>query len=202
MNRSRGDHFNAMPSHRSCFSHSLVDLLCDVSALFKRNYSTLLRFAHELTTNPDPAAEEMAPPEILASASGRADVGVTPHFGGVSQAVDWVAPAPDATPADGGRAEDYLDEVFTQSAEQQARTRDWNDEYQLVLDLPQNNRHDVVLRARAMYRTQTGFVEAAVAAAMEVVKGNVMALNSSDPPQSRVRLALPHSPTPLCAHAH
>lgn len=133
----------------------------------------------------------MSPPEILAAASGRADVGTAPHFGGVSEAVDWVVPAPTATATDGARNEDYLDEVHTQSAEQQSRMRDWNDEYQLVLDLPQTNRHDMVLRARAIYRTQTGFVEAAVAAAIEVVKGNVMALNSSDPPQSRVRRRRP-----------
>lgn len=60
------------------------------------------------------------------------------------------------------------------------QTRDWNEELQVTHELPQNRLTERLLRDRAIFKSNSDFVVAAVRAAVSVVNGDIMAINPGE----------------------
>ncbi|VEL14643.1 unnamed protein product [Protopolystoma xenopodis] len=61
------------------------------------------------------------------------------------------------------------------------QTRDWNEEAQVVHELPQASFTERLLRDRSIFKSNSDFVAAATRAAVSVVNGDVAPLNPSEP---------------------
>ena len=91
----------------------------------------------------------------------------------------WIVP-PSGHVADGLKAEDswlyrlgYEEHILGQ-------TRDWNEEIQSIREMSGKTKSERLTRERAMYKTYSDFLSAAVRGAVSVVDGNMMPINPGE----------------------
>eukprot|EP00079_Xenopus_tropicalis_P008751 XP_002932134.2 PREDICTED: clustered mitochondria protein homolog [Xenopus tropicalis] len=153
INQSTAELFNPKPATPSHLSHSLVELLNQVSPAFKKNFFALQK--RRIHRHP---LERIA----------------TPY-----QVYSWVAPSTSHI-IDCVRAEDAYNSRLGYEEHIPGQTRDWNEELQTTRELPQALPTDQQLRQRATFKINSDFVGASTRGAMAVIDGNVMAINPSE----------------------
>ncbi|KAF3847778.1 hypothetical protein F7725_020806 [Dissostichus mawsoni] len=142
LNQSTTYTFNPKPANHSFLSHSLVELLSQISLPSRR---TSL-----------PAEEKRHPFERIA----------TPF-----QVYSWTAPQVDHA-MDCVRAEDAYTSRLGYEEHIPGQTRDWNEELQTTRELPRKNLPERLLRERAIFKVHSDFAAAATRGAMAVIDGN------------------------------
>ncbi|XP_056586170.1 clustered mitochondria protein homolog isoform X2 [Triplophysa dalaica] len=159
VNQSTAYSFNPKPANPSILSHALLDLLVQISPVFKRNFSALLK-----------KRESTHPFKRIA----------TPF-----QVFSWTAPALDHT-LDCVRAEDAS--FFRMGYEEHlpGQARDWNEELQSTRELPRKNLTDRLMRDRAVFKANSDFVSTATRGAMGVIDGNVMPIDPSEEQRQQI----------------
>lgn len=159
INQSTDEEFNPKPANPNHLSHSLIELLSQVSPSFKRNFTLLQR-----------KRTQRHPFERVA----------TPY-----QVYSWVSPMADH-PIDAIRAEDAFSSKLGYEEHIPGQTRDWNEELQTTRELPRKNLPERLLRERAIFKVHSDFVSAASRGAQAVIDGNVMAINPGE--ESRMQM--------------
>ncbi|KAM6932597.1 clustered mitochondria protein homolog isoform 1-T1 [Lycodopsis pacificus] len=145
--------FNPKPANPSFLSHSLVELLSQISPAFKKNFTALQK-----------KRVQRHPFERIA----------TPF-----QVYSWTAPQVDHA-MDCVRAEDAYTSRLGYEEHIPGQTRDWNEELQTTRELPRKNLPERLLRERAIFKVHSDFAAAATRGAMAVIDGNVMAINPGE----------------------
>ncbi|XP_077336616.1 clustered mitochondria protein homolog isoform X2 [Lithobates pipiens] len=153
LNQSTAYNFNPKPANPSFLSHSLVELLNQVSPVFKKNFAALQK-----------KRVQRHPFERIA----------TPF-----QVYSWTAPLVEHA-MDCVRAEDAYTSRLGYEEHIPGQTRDWNEELQTTRELPRKNLPERLLRERAIFKVHSDFTAAATRGAMAVIDGNVMAINPSE----------------------
>ncbi|KAG8455747.1 hypothetical protein GDO86_001803 [Hymenochirus boettgeri] len=153
INQSTAEVFNPKPASPSHLSHSLVELLNQLSPAFKKNFFVLQK-----------KRIHRHPLERIA----------TPY-----QVYSWVAPNTNHI-IDCVRAEDAYNSRLGYEEHIPGQTRDWNEELQTTRELPQVLPTDLQLRQRATFKINSDFVGASTRGAMAVIDGNVMAINPGE----------------------
>eukprot|EP00096_Caligus_rogercresseyi_P001416 TRINITY_DN1226_c0_g1_i1.p1 TRINITY_DN1226_c0_g1~~TRINITY_DN1226_c0_g1_i1.p1 ORF type:complete len:1301 (+),score=495.78 TRINITY_DN1226_c0_g1_i1:192-4094(+) len=159
INSSTEDELNSKPASPSHLSHSLIDLLGQVSPLFKKNFASLQK-----------KRAGRHPFERVA----------TPY-----QIYSWTSPSMDH-PLDSIRAEDAFSSKLGYEEHIPGQTRDWNEELQTTRELPRKNLPERLLRERAIFKVHSDFVSAATRGAQAVIDGNVMAINPGEEPKMQM----------------
>ncbi|XP_028274943.1 clustered mitochondria protein homolog isoform X3 [Parambassis ranga] len=153
LNQSTTYTFNPKPANPSFLSHSLVELLSQISPTFKKNFTALQK-----------KRVQRHPFERIA----------TPF-----QVYSWTAPQVDHA-MDCVRAEDAYTSRLGYEEHIPGQTRDWNEELQTTRELPRKNLPERLLRERAIFKVHSDFAAAATRGAMAVIDGNVMAINPGE----------------------
>ncbi|XP_029373974.1 clustered mitochondria protein homolog isoform X2 [Echeneis naucrates] len=153
LNQSTTYTFNPKPANPSFLSHSLVELLSQISPAFKKNFTALQK-----------KRVQRHPFERIA----------TPF-----QVYSWTAPQVDHA-MDCVRAEDAYTSRLGYEEHIPGQTRDWNEELQTTRELPRKNLPERLLRERAIFKVHSDFAAAATRGAMAVIDGNVMAINPGE----------------------
>ncbi|KAL8614005.1 hypothetical protein ACOMHN_023240 [Nucella lapillus] len=153
LNQSTEDLFNPRAAQPRYLSHSLIELLNQISPSFKRTFSLLLK----RRSGKHPF--ERVP---------------TPY-----QVYSWLAPQPDHQ-VDYIRAEDAFSTRLGYEEHIPGQTRDWNEEIQTTREMPHTNLPERLIRERAIFKVHSDFVAAATRGAMAVIDGNVMAINPGE----------------------
>ncbi|XP_060799958.1 clustered mitochondria protein homolog isoform X2 [Neoarius graeffei] len=153
LNQSTTYNFNPKPANPSFLSHSLVELLSQISPAFKKNFTTLQK-----------KRVQRHPFERIA----------TPF-----QVYNWTAPQIDHA-MDCVRAEDAYTSRLGYEEHIPGQTRDWNEELQTTRELSRKNLPERLLRERAIFKVHSDFAAAATRGAMAVIDGNVMAINPGE----------------------
>lgn len=153
INQSSDEDFNPKPSSPSHLCHSLIELLSQVSPMFKRHFGVLQK-----------KRNQRHPFERVA----------TPY-----QLYAWTAPTMEHT-VDAIRAEDTFSSKLGYEEHIPGQTRDWNEELQTTRELPRKTLPERLLRERAIFKVHSDFVAAATRGAMAVIDGNVMAINPGE----------------------
>ncbi|CAL9683928.1 unnamed protein product [Knipowitschia caucasica] len=153
LNQSTSYTFNPKPANPSFLSHSLVELLSQLSPAFKKNFTALQK-----------KRVQRHPFERIA----------TPF-----QVYSWTAPQVDHA-MDCVRAEDAYTSRLGYEEHIPGQTRDWNEELQTTRELPRKNLPERLLRERAIFKVHSDFAAAATRGAMAVIDGNVMAINPGE----------------------
>ncbi|XP_053729327.1 clustered mitochondria protein homolog [Synchiropus splendidus] len=153
LNQSTTYTFNPKPANPSFLSHSLVELLSQISPAFKKNFTALQK-----------KRVQRHPFERIA----------TPF-----QVYSWTAPQVDHA-MDCVRAEDAYTSRLGYEEQIPGQTRDWNEELQTTRELPRKNLPERLLRERAIFKVHSDFAAAATRGAMAVIDGNVMAINPGE----------------------
>lgn len=153
VNQSTSDVFNPKPSIPSHLCHSLIELLNQLSPLFKRGFSSMQR-----------RRTQRHPFERVS----------TPY-----QLFSWTSPQIEHT-IDAIRAEDTFSAKLGYEEHIPGQTRDWNEELQTTRELPRKNLPERLLRERAIFKVHSDFVAAATRGAVAVIDGNVMAINPGE----------------------
>uniref|UniRef100_A0A1A7YW93 Clustered mitochondria protein homolog n=2 Tax=Iconisemion striatum TaxID=60296 RepID=A0A1A7YW93_9TELE len=153
LNQSTTYTFNPKPANPSFLSHSLVELLSQISAAFKKNFTALQK-----------KRVQRHPFERIA----------TPF-----QVYSWTAPQVDHA-MDCVRAEDAYTSRLGYEEHIPGQTRDWNEELQTTRELSRKNLPERLLRERAIFKVHSDFAAAATRGAMAVIDGNVMAINPGE----------------------
>uniref|UniRef100_T1PBX9 Clustered mitochondria protein homolog n=1 Tax=Musca domestica TaxID=7370 RepID=T1PBX9_MUSDO len=159
INQSTDDVFNPKPDNPSHLSHSLIDLLSQISPSFKR------------------AFQQMQKKRTLRHAFERV---ATPY-----QVYQWTAPQLEHT-IDAIRAEDAFSSKLGYEEHIPGQTRDWNEELQTTRELPRKTLPERLLRERAIFKVHGDFVIAATRGAMAVIDGNVLAINPGEDPKMQM----------------
>ncbi|XP_051719412.1 clustered mitochondria protein homolog isoform X1 [Ctenopharyngodon idella] len=153
LNQSTTYSFNPKPANPSFLSHSLVELLSQISPAFKKNFTALQK-----------KRVQRHPFERIA----------TPF-----QVYSWTAPQIDHA-MDCVRAEDAYTSRLGYEEHIPGQTRDWNEELQTTRELSRKNLPERLLRERAIFKVHSDFAAAATRGAMAVIDGNVMAINPGE----------------------
>lgn len=153
VNQSSEEDFSPKPSTPSHLCHSLIELLCQISPSFKRNFSVL----QKKRTQRHPFERVATPYQVYA----------------------WSTPQLEHT-IDAIRAEDTFSSKLGYEEHIPGQTRDWNEELQTTRELPRKNLPERLLRERAIFKVHSDFVAAATRGAMAVIDGNVMAINPGE----------------------
>ncbi|XP_056675616.1 clustered mitochondria protein homolog isoform X2 [Monodelphis domestica] len=153
LNQSTAYNFNPKPASPRFLSHSLVELLNQISPTFKKHFSLLQK-----------KRVQRHPFERIA----------TPF-----QVYSWTAPQVEHA-MDCVRAEDAYTSRLGYEEHIPGQTRDWNEELQTTRELPRKNLPERLLRERAIFKVHSDFTAAATRGAMAVIDGNVMAINPSE----------------------
>jgi len=153
VNHTTEEEFNPKMASPSYLSHSLIELLNQISPMFKRNFSLL----QKRRTSRHPY--ERVP---------------TPY-----QMYSWIGPQLEHT-VDSIRAEDAFSSKLGYEEHIPGQTRDWNEEMQTTRELPRKNLPERLLRERAIFKVHSDFVSAATRGATAVIDGNVMAINPGE----------------------
>ncbi|KAK4301673.1 hypothetical protein Pmani_026201 [Petrolisthes manimaculis] len=156
---STTDEFNPKPANPCYMSHSLIDLLSQVSTGFKRNFATLLK----KRSSRHPFERVVTPYQVYAWSSPSVEHGI-----------------------DALRAEDAFSSKLGYEEHIPGQTRDWNEELQTTRELPRRTLPERLLRERAIFKVHSDFVAAATRGAMAVVDGNVMAINPGEDPKMQM----------------
>ncbi|KAF9090031.1 Intracellular distribution of mitochondria [Mortierella sp. AD031] len=160
VNKSTSNHFDPTPRQdsKAASDHSLIVLLEKVSPMFATNFKKLQEFItrHHML-------------EVLPVTTAQ-------------PAYPWaIQPAPHTF--DPTRPSEAYLNYGTDSVDS---LRDWNDELQSHRELPRSNLQERVMRDRFLNKINSDFAEAAVRGAMDVVNGNVVALNPLEPEESHM----------------
>ncbi|KAF9930806.1 Intracellular distribution of mitochondria [Linnemannia zychae] len=160
VNKSTSNHFDPAPRQdsKAASDHSLIVLLEKVSPMFATNFKKLREFItrHHML-------------EVLPVTTAQ-------------PAYPWaVQPAPHTF--DPTRPSEAYLNYGTDSVDS---LRDWNDELQSHRELPRTNLQERVMRDRFLNKINADFADAAVRGAMDVVNGNVVALNPLEPEESHM----------------
>lgn len=131
VNQSTDDTFNPQPANPSYLSHSLIDLLSQISATFRRCFSQMQK-----------KRTQRHPFERVA----------TPY-----QVYTWTAPALEHT-IDAIRAEDTFSSKLGYEEHIPGQTRDWNEELQTTRELPRATLPERLLRERAIFKDRKSVV--------------------------------------------
>ncbi|XP_037088589.1 clustered mitochondria protein homolog isoform X1 [Pollicipes pollicipes] len=153
VNQSTDEEFSPKPASPNYLCHSLIELMAQISPVFKRSVASL----QKRRTGRHPF-ERVA----------------TPY-----QVYTWAAPPLDHT-LDAIRAEDAFSSKLGYEEHIPGQTRDWNEELQTTRELPRNNLPERLLRERAVFKVHSDFVSAATRGAVAVIDGNVMAINPGE----------------------
>ncbi|XDV32275.1 hypothetical protein PO909_003137 [Leuciscus waleckii] len=153
LNQSTTYIFSPKPANPSFLSHSLVELLSQISPTFKKNFTALQK-----------KRVQRHPFERIA----------TPF-----QVYSWTAPQIDHA-MDCVRAEDAYTSRLGYEEHIPGQTRDWNEELQTTRELSRKNLPERLLRERAIFKVHSDFAAAATRGAMAVIDGNVMAINPGE----------------------
>ena len=153
VNHCTEEEFNPKAASPSYLSHSLIELLNQISPMFKRNFTLL----QKRRTGRHPY--ERVP---------------TPY-----QVYSWIGPQLEHN-IDTIRAEDAFSSKLGYEEHIPGQTRDWNEELQTTRELPRKNLPERLLRERAIFKVHSDFVSAATRGAMAVIDGNVMAINPGE----------------------
>lgn len=153
LNQCTEEEFNAKPAVPSHLCHSLIELLSQLSAAFKRNFSVL----QKKRTQRHPFERVATPYQVYA----------------------WASPLTEHT-VDAIRAEDTFSSKLGYEEHIPGQTRDWNEELQTTRELPRKNLPERLLRERAIFKVHSDFVAGATRGAMAVIDGNVMAINPGE----------------------
>jgi len=153
VNQCTEEEFCPRAASPSYLSHSLIELLNQISPVFKRNFGLL----QKRRTGRHPY--ERVP---------------TPY-----QMYSWIGPQLEHN-IDTIRAEDAFSSKLGYEEHIPGQTRDWNEELQTTRELPRKNLPERLLRERAIFKVHSDFVSAATRGAMAVIDGNVMAINPGE----------------------
>ncbi|XP_067910967.1 clustered mitochondria protein homolog [Heterodontus francisci] len=153
INQSTVDVFNPKPGSPSLLCHSLVDLLNQISPIFKKNFATL----QKKSVNCHPL-EKIATP---------------------FQTYSWTIPHRQHT-IDCVRAEDAYTSRLGYEEHITGQPRDWNEELQMAWEMPCQDLMQKMLRKQTIFKVNSDFVAAATRGAMAVVDGNIMAINPGE----------------------
>uniref|UniRef100_A0AAY4D0A5 Clustered mitochondria protein homolog n=1 Tax=Denticeps clupeoides TaxID=299321 RepID=A0AAY4D0A5_9TELE len=153
LNQSTTYTFSPKPANPSFLTHSLVELLSQISPAFKKNFTALQK-----------KRVQRHPFERIA----------TPF-----QVYSWTAPQIDHA-MDCVRAEDAYTSRLGYEEHIPGQTRDWNEELQTTRELARKNLPERLLRERAIFKVHSDFAAAATRGAMAVIDGNVMAINPGE----------------------
>lgn len=153
LSQSTLDEFNPKPVQPKHVYHSLVELLNQISPIFKRNFQQLLK-----------KRQQKHPFERVA----------TPY-----QTYNWMAPNSDHT-FDYIRSEDAFSSRLGYEEHIPGQTRDWNEELQTTRELPRKHLPERLIRERTIFKVHSDFVVAATRGAMLVIDGNIMAINPGE----------------------
>lgn len=153
INQSTDEIFSPKPDSPSHLSHSLIDLLSQISPTFKRTFGQM----QKKRTLRHPFERVATPYQIYA----------------------WSAPQLEHT-IDAIRAEDTFSSKLGYEEHIPGQTRDWNEELQSTRELPRGKLPERLLRERAIFKVHSDFVTAATRGAMAVIDGNVMAINPGE----------------------
>ncbi|XP_051966096.1 clustered mitochondria protein homolog isoform X2 [Xyrauchen texanus] len=153
LNQSTTYTFNPKPANHSFLSHTLVELLSQISPAFKKNFTALQK-----------KRVQRHPFERIA----------TPF-----QVFSWTAPQIDHA-MDCVRAEDAYTSRLGYEEHIPGQTRDWNEELQTTRELSRKNLPERLLRERAIFKVHSDFAAAATRGSMAVIDGNVMAINPGE----------------------
>ncbi|KAF7697343.1 hypothetical protein HF521_005761 [Silurus meridionalis] len=159
LNQSTTYNFNPKPENPSMLSHSLVELLNQISPVFKKNFSLLLK--RRISTHP------------------------FERIGTPLQVFSWTAPTLDHS-MDCVRAEEASSSQLYYEGHVPGQVCDWNEELQSTRELPSQSLRDRLLRDRAIFKVNSDFVSTATRGAMAVVDGNVMPINPSEEPHNHM----------------
>ena len=159
VNQTTEEVFNPRPVSQAYLSHSLVDLLSQLSPSFKKNFAQLQK-----------KRTQRHPYERVA----------TPY-----QLYTWLSPQMEHT-IDAIRAEDAFSSKLGYEEHIPGQTRDWNEELQTTRELPRKNLPERLLRERAIFKVHSDFVSAATRGAIAVIDGNVMAINPGEDPKMQM----------------
>ncbi|KAK2711731.1 clustered mitochondria protein homolog [Artemia franciscana] len=153
LNQSSDDEFNPKPCNPSYLSHSLIELLNQISPVFKKVFAVL----QKKRTSRHPFERVATPYQVFS----------------------WTGIATDHT-IDAIRAEDAFSSKLGYEEHIPGQTRDWNEELQTTRELPRKNLPERLLRERAIFKVHSDFVAAATRGAVSVIDGNVMAINPGE----------------------
>ena len=153
VNQSTDDVFNPKPDSSHKTYHSLVELLTNLSATFKKNFSSI----QKKRTQKHPFERIGTPFQVYSWLS--------PDF---EHTVDWFR-AEDSNAAKLGH-EDHIP----------GHSRDWNEEIQATKELPKKSLPERLIRERAMFKVHSDFLNAATRGAIAVVENNIMAINPGE----------------------
>ena len=127
VNQTTEEEFNPRPAPSNYLSHSLIELLNQISPGFKKNFSILQK-----------RRTSRHPFERVA----------TPY-----QVYTWQAPHQEHT-IDAIRAEDAFSSKLGYEEHIPGQTRDWNEELQTTRELPRKNLPERLLRERAIFKVK------------------------------------------------
>ncbi|KAE8295352.1 Clustered mitochondria protein-like protein [Larimichthys crocea] len=160
LNQSTTYTFNPKPANPSFLSHSLVELLSQISPCLQEELHC-------------PAKEKCFLSVIMLKDTQFERI-ATPF-----QVYSWTAPQVDHA-MDCVRAEDAYTSRLGYEEHIPGQTRDWNEELQTTRELPRKNLPERLLRERAIFKVHSDFAAAATRGAMAVIDGNVMAINPGE----------------------
>ncbi|CAF3555097.1 unnamed protein product [Adineta steineri] len=159
VSQTTDEKFIPKPVQPKAIYHSLVDLLNNISPLFKKTFAAIQR--KRCTKHP---FERIQIP---------------------SQIHPWLSPRFDHT-VDFFRAEDANINKLGHEDHIPGQVRDWNEELQITKELPKKSLPERLIRERAMFKVHSDFVSAAIRGCQAVVDGNIMAINPGE--ESKVHM--------------
>ena len=182
VNASRHQVFNPEPSRNPFHSRTMVELLQKISPSFKKNFSLLFEEAAR-------KEKEMESKSGL----GQFDLvtlGVTAKpdetFNDAeTQRKTWLKPmkCPNLSHSfDLNRSYEGVHDGYGIVGVERGMLRDWNDEYQLCIEMPSVTIEEKMQRCAAIDRIQKEFVEAAINAVRGILNGHIPPINPDDPP--------------------
>jgi len=159
VSQTTDEKFVPKPVQPKSIFHSLVDLLNNISPIFKKNFSAIQR--KRCTKHP---FERIQIP---------------------SQIHPWLSPRFEHS-IDFFRAEDANINKLGHEDHIPGQVRDWNEELQITKELPKKSLPERLIRERAMFKVHSDFVSAAIRGCQAVVDGNIMAINPGE--ESKVHM--------------
>ncbi|CAF1270031.1 unnamed protein product [Rotaria sordida] len=159
VSQTTDEKFLPKPVQPKAIFHSLVDLLNNISPIFKKKFRAIQR----KRCSKHPFERIQIPFQI--------------H--------PWLSPRFEHT-IDHFRAEDANINKLGHEDHIPGQVRDWNEELQITKELPKKNLPERLIRERAMFKVHTDFISAAIRGCQAVVDGNIMAINPGE--ESKVHM--------------
>ncbi|CAM0944519.1 unnamed protein product [Alopecurus aequalis] len=154
VNASNGSILDSRPLKQSHEASTLVGLLQNISAKFKKGFREILD--RKASAHPFENVQALLP------------------------VTSWLGAYPVLEhKRDAARAEDSV--VLSYGTELIGMQRDWNEELQSCREFPHCNPQERILRGRALYKVTCDFVDAAVKGAVGVINRCIPPINPTDP---------------------